>query len=152
MSVILGIIAFIVIFVILRAKCCPYWSPIESIADFITDCKKCEGCSKKDPEIQFVATPVEKKPKTRRKNTWAPVKKHMGTLRLAMHTPKPGTSISPLSMDYRGIIIVRGRSMLHLVDFYGYSYNYPRIYVIRNINKLMNDLVSQCNKLVIPDE
>ena len=68
-----------------------------------------------------MATPVEKKPKTRRKNTWAPVKKHMGTLRLAMHTPKPGTCVIHLLMDYRGIIIVRGGSMLNLVVFLGYS-------------------------------
>nr|XP_022302560.1 uncharacterized protein LOC111110373 [Crassostrea virginica] len=88
-SVIFGIIALIAIFVIIRVKCCLYWSPIESIADFITDCIKCKRCSKKDPKFRFVATSAEKKPKTRQKNTRAPVKKHVGNLRLAMHTPKP---------------------------------------------------------------
>ncbi|XP_061195299.1 uncharacterized protein LOC133203544 [Saccostrea echinata] len=73
----------IVTVILLRRSCCPYWRP----SDLVTDCKyKCQQCQKGDSKVKIEPSSVERE---KRKNTWAPVKRHMAELRLVMHTPKP---------------------------------------------------------------
>ncbi|XP_062593722.1 uncharacterized protein LOC134255224 [Saccostrea cucullata] len=82
-GVILGLMVLIGAVIILKSKCCPYWSP----SDVITDCRyKCQQCRKGENKVTIEPSSVQRE---KRKNTWAPVKRHMAKLRIVMHTPKP---------------------------------------------------------------
>lgn len=88
---ILGFFAIITIALILRAKCCPYWSPKEAISDCTSGWKCCKASQKNETKmhISTVSPTVQLKEREKRKLTLAPVKRHMSDLKIVMQTPKP---------------------------------------------------------------
>lgn len=89
---ILGFFAIITIALILRAKCCPYWSPKEAISDCTSGWKCCQKNETK-MHISTVSPAGQLKEREKRKLALAPVKRHMSDLKIVMQTPKPGTYV-----------------------------------------------------------
>lgn len=85
---ILGFFAIITIALILRAKCCPYWSPKEAISDCTSGWKCCQKNETK-MHISTVSPAGQLKEREKRKLALAPVKRHMSDLKIVMQTPKP---------------------------------------------------------------
>lgn len=88
---ILGFFAIITIALILRAKCCPYWSPKEAISDCTSGWKCCQKNETK-MHISTVSPAGQPKEREKRKLALARVKRHMSDLKIVMQTPKPGTN------------------------------------------------------------
>lgn len=89
---ILGFFAIITIALILRAKCCPYWSPKEAISDCTSGWKCCQKKEETKMHISTVSPAGQPKEREKRKLALAPVKRHKSDLKIVMQTPKPGTN------------------------------------------------------------
>lgn len=89
--VILGFFAIIATALILRAKCCPFWSPKEAISDCICGCKCCKTNQQNKSKIHIstLSPTVQLKERKKTKSNWTPVKRHVSDLKIVMQTPKP---------------------------------------------------------------